>query len=137
MIDSNPMPAFLANEAFDAGVSARGEHRDSMFLQAEMDVAGWPETIRVRVRNLSAGGLLAESGHHVPVGTALRVTLPNLGALNARCVWLGENRFGIAFDHEIDPQAVRRKVGSRTDVPATLIDMTLHTSKFKRPLRPV
>lgn len=137
MTDSNPMPAFLANEAFDEGVSARGEQRDSLFLQAEMIVAGWPDSLMVRVRNLSAGGLLAESLHEVPVGTSLRVVLPNIGAIKGRCVWLGENRFGVAFDREIDPQAVRRRPGSRSDVPPTLIGMTLHTSKFKKPLRPV
>mgnify|MGYP002778315777 CR=1 FL=1 len=137
MTDTNPMPAFLADDAFDGGVSARGEARDSLFLMADVRAAGWPEAVRVKVRNLSAGGLLAESPHQVAVGTVLTVQLPNLSSLPARCVWSGENRFGIAFDHDIDPQAVRRKVGSRTDVPATLIGMSLHTSKFRKPLRPV
>jgi PilZ domain len=137
MIDTNPMPAFLANEAFDVEVSARGEQRASLFLQAEIDVAGWSQPLRVRVRNLSAGGLLAESSHKFAVGADLRVTLPNIGTVPARCVWAGDNRFGLAFAKEINPQAALRKVGSRTDLPPTLIGMTLHTSKFKKPLRPV
>jgi hypothetical protein len=137
MSDTNPMPAFLADDAFDGGMSARGESRDSLFLLAEVQAQGWPAPLKVKIRNLSAGGLLAESPHRVPEGTVLTVKLPNLSPIVSRCVWSGENRFGIAFDHEIDPQAVRRKVGSRTDVPATLIGMTLHTSKYKKPLRPV
>jgi hypothetical protein len=137
MTDTNPMPAFLSDDALGDGVSARGESRDSLFLLAEVHAQGWPQPLKVKVRNLSAGGLLAESAHQVPVGTVLTVKLPNLSLLTSRCVWSGENRFGIAFDHDIDPQAVRRKVGSRSDVPATLIGMTLHTSKYKKPLRPV
>jgi hypothetical protein len=121
----------------DDGVSARGDQRDSLFLQAEIWCADAPEAFMARVRNLSPGGLLAESPIHVAEGTALRVTLPNIGMIAGRCVWSGENRFGVAFASEIDPQAARRKIGSRTDVPRNLIDMTLHTSRIKRPLRPV
>jgi PilZ domain len=142
MTDSNPMPAFLSADFLGLdpegdSVSARGESRDSLFLTAEVWSAGWPAPVAVRVRNLSAGGLLAESAHQLPVGTVVQIQLANIGLVGARCVWAGENRFGVAFDHAIDPQAVRRKVGSRSDVPATLIGMTLHTTKFKKPLRPV
>lgn len=138
MTDKSPMPDFL-NVAFeDDSVSARGESRDSLFLSAEVVAAGWAAPVSVRVRNLSAGGLLAESLHHVPVGSVVRIQLANIGVVGARCVWSGDNRFGVAFDHQIDPQAVRRKPGSRNDdLPATLIGMTLHTTKFKKPLRPI
>lgn len=137
MTDQNPMPDFLGLDADGESVSARGKNRDSLFLSATVTVAGWPAPVAVRVRNLSAGGLLAEAPHEVPIGSDVRVELANIGMIGARCVWTGENRFGLAFNHQIDPQAVRRKVGSRTDVPATLLDMTLHTTRFKKPLRPV
>lgn len=130
-------PDFLGLDPEGDSVSARGEARDSLFLSAEIMIAAWPEPVVVRVRNLSAGGLLAESVHQVAIGTDVRITLSNIGMITGRCVWSGEGRFGIAFDHNIDPQAVRRKVGSRSDIPATLIGMTLHTTKFKKPLRPV
>jgi hypothetical protein len=138
MTDKNPMPDFL-NAAFeDDSVSARGESRDSLFLSAEVAAAGWAAPLTVRVRNLSAGGLLAESQHSVAVGTIVRIKFANTSVVGARCVWSGDKRFGVAFDHPIDPQAVRRKTGSRTDdLPATLIGMTLHTTKYKKPLRPI
>lgn len=142
MTDTNPMPGFLGpdflgNDSDSDSVSARGESRDSLFLLAEIRAAGWPAAVPVRVRNLSAGGLLAESAHQLAAGTAVQIQLANIGIVGARCVWVGENRFGVAFDHAIDPQAVRRKVGSRSDLPATLIGMTLHTTRHKKPLRPV
>lgn len=137
MTDFNPMPDFLGLDPDGDSVSARGEARDSLFLNAEVIAAGWAAPIQVRVRNLSAGGLLAESPHQVTVGTVVQIGLANIGVVGAHCVWSGDKRFGVAFDHNIDPQAVRRKVGSRSDVPATLIGMTLHTTKFKKPLRPL
>jgi hypothetical protein len=137
MTDSNPMPAFLADELFDGGVSARGESRDSLFLLAEIHASGWQNPIKVRVRNLSAGGMLAEFQEAVPVGTSMRIGLANIGWLTGRSVWAGEGRFGVAFDKQIDPQAVRRKPGAKEELPPTLLDMTLHTTKFKKPLRPV
>lgn len=135
MTDHNSMPDFLA---FDGdSMSVRGELRDSLFLTAEVTAAGWSAPFQVRVRNLSAGGMLAESPHQVPVGTKVHIELANIGVVGAQCVWSGDKRFGVAFDHNIDPQAVRRKAGGRGDIPATLIGMTLHTTKFKKPLRPM
>lgn len=137
MIDSNPMPDFLGSELFDADVSARGEARDSLFLTAEVFAADWPAPVKVRVRNLSAGGMLAESAEDVPVGTIVRVMLANIRPVVARTVWSGPGRFGVSFDQQIDPQVVRRKLVNKVELPPTLLDMTLHTTKFKKPLRPV
>jgi len=44
-----------------------------------------------------------------------------------RVVWVGEGKFGIAFDHPVDPQAVRRKVVQKVEVPP-------HISALNRPL---
>lgn len=137
MTDSNPMPDFLNAEFLDADVSARGETRDSLFLTAEVAASGWPDMVKVRVRNLSAGGMLAEADCDLPVGTVIRVTLPNIRPVTGRSVWVGEGRFGVAFDKHIDPQTVRRKLVTDYHLPPTLVDMTLHTTKFKKPLRPV
>lgn len=137
MTDSNPKPDFIGTGHFDADVSARGEARDSLLLIAEIHASGWPAPLKVRVRNLSAGGMLAESDEDVPVGTTVRVVLANIRPVAARTVWSGEGRFGVAFDQHIDPQAVRRKLTEKQELPPTLLDMSLHTTKFKKPLRPV
>jgi hypothetical protein len=119
------------------GLTARGDARDSLFLQAEVAVADWPAPVVARVRNLSPGGMLAESVHQVAEGTMMQVTLPNVGAITARCVWSGEGRFGVAFDHAIEAQAVRRRSAANQELPPTLLGQPRRIPKIRRPLRPV
>src|SRR3546814_4009419 len=40
---------------------SRGADRDSLFMQAALTIAGQATPLMVRVRNLSAGGMLAET----------------------------------------------------------------------------
>ena len=130
--------ALIDLEALDfAGMSARGSARDSLFMQAEIVVTGWPQPIIARVRNLSPGGMLAESPHKVAEGIIMQVTLPNIGTIAARCVWSGEGRFGVAFDHAIDPQAVRRRSAANQELPPSLLGQPRRPAKIRLPLRPV
>ena len=57
----------------------------------------------------------SQSGGRVPL-----VELRNVGPVSGRIVWVGEGKFGIAFDHPVDPQAVRRQVVQKSDVPPHL-----------------
>lgn len=99
---------------------SRGADRDSLFMQAELALAGRPERVTVRVRNLSPGGMLAEAKLAVAPGAAVEVELRNVGAVAGRVIWAGEGKFGIAFDRLVDPQAVRRQVVSGSDLPPHL-----------------
>lgn len=99
---------------------SRGADRDSLFMQAELTLAGRPDRVMVRVRNLSPGGMLAEAKLAVEPGAGVEVELRNVGAVTGRVIWVGEGKFGIAFDRLVDPQAVRRQVVSRSDVPPHL-----------------
>lgn len=135
-----PQPNVMTHhdDHFLAELSARGAARDSLFLQAEVMVSGWPAPVTARVRNLSPGGMLAESPHHLTAGTSLVASLPNIGPVNARCVWVGEGRFGLAFDHAIDPQAVRRRSAANQELPPTLLGQPRRApKKIRGPLRPV
>ena len=125
------------NAFMEADLSARGAMRDSLFLLAEVTVPGWPAPLMARVRNLSPGGMLAESVHFMAEGTMLQVALPNVGPIAARCVWSGEGRFGVAFDHAIEPQAVRRRSAVNQELPPTLLGLPRRAPKLRRPLRPV
>ena len=53
--------------------------RDSLFVMAELRVDGLPGEHRVRVRNLSAGGLMAEGPLTVQRGQMVTIKLRNLG----------------------------------------------------------
>ena len=83
---------------------SRGADRDSLFMQASLILPGRPESVTVRVRNLSPGGMLAEAMVQVAQGGAVEVDLRNVGRVSGRIVWAGEGKFGIAFDR---PVAVR------------------------------
>ena len=99
---------------------SRSADRDSLFMQAELALAGRPDRITVRVRNLSPGGMLAEAKLAVEQGAAVEVELRNIGPVAGRVIWTGEGKFGIAFDRLVDPQAVRRQLVSRSDLPPHL-----------------
>ena len=92
----------------------REDPRDSMLLLATIRVGdeGAPEPLRVR--NLSAGGLMGEHGPvTLSVGKAVSVDLRNIGTVKGRVAWTDETRFGIAFDQPIDPALGRRPVGKQ------------------------
>ncbi len=95
----------------DAAEAQRHAKRDSLFLGAAVQIKGQSATFDVRVRNLSAGGLLAESKRCPPADSLITINLRNIGEVPGRVMWSGEGRFGIAFDSPIDPQDVRMPVG--------------------------
>lgn len=99
---------------------SRGADRDSLFMQANLVVPGQTDAVVVRVRNLSAGGMLAEAKVRIEQGATVEVELRNVGPVPGRVVWAGEGKFGIAFDRPVDPQAVRRQVVSESDLPPHL-----------------
>jgi diguanylate cyclase (GGDEF)-like protein len=59
-------------------------------------------TMPVRVRNLSTGGALLESGRALPVGASVQLDLPGLDPLGAEVRWAEKSRLGIQFDDEFD-----------------------------------
>lgn len=114
---------------------SRAADRDSLFMQARVAIAGHAEPVQVRVRNLSAGGMLAESSVSVAQGMTVEVDLRNIGPVPGRIVWTGDKKFGIAFDRAINPQSVRRDVApQKEEVPPTLAGLRLN--KGRPPIRP-
>lgn len=81
-----------------------------MLLVADIVPEGSISALRYTVRNLSPGGMMAQGKASLPAGARVSVTLRNIGAVQGRVVWAEEGRYGIAFDQEIDPQAVRAPV---------------------------
>ena len=124
-------PASLDEEV---AALSRGADRDSLFMQANVIIAGSTEPVLVRVRNLSAGGMLAENPVKVEQGAAVEVELRNVGPVSGRIVWAGEGKFGIAFDQAVNPQAVRRQVVNKTELPVSLSGLGL--SKGRPAIRP-
>ena len=90
------------------GVETRSVSRDSLFLLADIRVEQNAEVHRVRVRNLSDGGMMGEGHLRVQRGHRVSVELRNVGAVGGTVAWVQDNRFGVAFDEEIESQRARR-----------------------------
>lgn len=101
-----------------SSVDTRHVARDSLFLFAELTFDGQSEAVRVKVRNLSAGGMMAESGDVVASrGDRMAIDLRNVGSVRGSVAWVQGNRFGVAFESEIDPKIVRAPVGTSPSTP--------------------
>ena len=98
----------------------RQDGRDSFFLLADVRGAGTVDEHRAKIRNLSAGGLMAECDMRVTRGQRIEVALRNLGWVEGVVAWVQDNRFGVAFLSEIDPKLARRHNGLRKKPDQTL-----------------
>jgi PilZ domain len=87
--------------------------RDSLFLMAELRLPGQEarpgqEALgRVKVRNLSAGGMMAEGTVKAVRGTLVEVNIRNVGWVEGAIAWVQGDRCGIAFSEDIDPMVAR------------------------------
>ena len=81
--------------------------RDSLFVLADVRLDGVDAPVKVKVRNLSSGGMMAEGGARPQRGQALWVDIRNIGWVEGTVAWVQDSRFGIAFREEIDPKIAR------------------------------
>ncbi|WP_137680327.1 PilZ domain-containing protein [Aurantiacibacter suaedae] len=95
-----------------SNVETRQVDRDSLFLLSQVRVNGADHPNKVKVRNLSTGGMMAEGEVEVGRGALIEVDLRNIGWVKGTVAWRQDNRFGIAFVDEIDPKQVREPLGS-------------------------
>ncbi len=100
---------------------AENEHRqlsrDSLFLMAELRLAGDNTPCRVKVRNLSAGGMMAEGPIKTVRGTLVEVEIRNIGWVGGAIAWVQGDRCGIAFNDDIDPLVARAPVVAGDGTP--------------------
>ena len=94
----------------------RSSQRDSLLLAAQFRV-GETDPVTVRVRNLSAGGLMAEYLIALASGTRVSIDVRGIGWVTGRVAWATEGRIGVAFDEPIDPMRARKPVGTGVQTP--------------------
>ncbi len=94
------------------GLETRSVSRDSLFLLANIRVEQNGDQHRVRVRNLSDGGMMGEGAMPVARGNRVEVELRNIGVVMGSVAWVQDQRFGIAFDEEVDSQRARTSSGA-------------------------
>lgn len=103
------------NHSFDDNnmtTAKRSMDRDSLLLKAVLRFPVAQDEREVRIRNLSAGGLMAEVPIQVSRGEAVEVHLRSIGWIPGHIAWVTEGRIGVAFDHPINPKDARKPVGA-------------------------
>ncbi len=88
-------------DAKPADGSRRG--RESVHVAARLRIAGAASAMKVGIRNVSAGGLMAELPRAIAPDAAIEVELAGIGWVAGRVAWQTAGRVGVAFDREIDP----------------------------------
>jgi hypothetical protein len=84
--------------------------RDSLFVMVDVRMDGSSTEHRVKMRNLSTGGMMGEGDVKVTRGAVVFINIRNLGWIEGSVAWVQDNRFGIAFRDEIDPIMARAPV---------------------------
>lgn len=102
----------------------RHSFRDSLLLGARCVVRNRSGEsgmeITVKLRNISAQGVMAE-GPRVPQKDAeISIELRNLGWVEGRVAWVQDNRFGILFATDIDPNRVRQLPAETPPAPTPM-----------------
>jgi hypothetical protein len=115
-MDQLSQDPFSAMSSDDAAHN-RNEARDSLFLMADFRVDGSSEVTQVRVRNLSAGGLMAELPNGLELGLQVEFDVRGIGWVPGKVAWSAAGRVGIAFDRQIDPMLARKPVGHGGKTP--------------------
>ena len=87
----------------------RAEPRDSMLLLAIMRRAAGTD-IQVKVRNLSSGGLMAETPSGFLRGESVEVELRGIGIVTGKVAWMANGRVGMTFDWPVDHKLARKPV---------------------------
>jgi hypothetical protein len=119
----------------DSAAAKRGTNRDSLLLKAILRFPSTKDEREVRIRNLSAGGLMAEVPVRVTRGEPVEINLRSIGWITGHVAWITEGRIGIAFDHPINPKDARKPVGSsELEIPPYLkkLNNPVPPSKIRR-----
>lgn len=87
---------------------ARNLARENLFLLADLRIESETDAHRIKVRNLSAGGMMGDGQVPVVRGHRITVNLPGVGEASGAVAWVQQNRFGVAFDKEIDLSALNK-----------------------------
>jgi hypothetical protein len=91
--------------------------RDSLFLMADFRVDGLDGEYRIKVRNLSAGGMMGEGPVRVGRGAVVATNIRNIGWVEGTVAWVHQDRFGVAFRDEIDPLVARAPMSTASETP--------------------
>lgn len=123
----------------DAGSEVqRKDERDSLLVLARIKLEGAvTEAETVRVRNVSSGGLMAQTPADYPIGAGVLVELDGIGIVRGSVAWTEAGRIGIAFDHPINKARARKAKTEKDGGSAgVMIQVPLVADYRRPPLKP-
>jgi PilZ domain len=102
----------ITKAAIMDGNEKREIARDSLFVMVDVRLDGSSTEHRVKMRNLSAGGMMGEGDVKVSRGAVVFINIRNLGWIEGLVAWVQDNRFGVAFRDDIDPIMARAPIAA-------------------------
>jgi hypothetical protein len=104
---SAAMDTAFSHDDTEKSAETRDKSRESIFLGAVISLGNQRQTLNVRVRNISSGGMMIDLAGPHPKGLAVISEMKGIGEVRGRIAWSTENRAGIAFDRAVDPKLAR------------------------------
>ena len=98
-----PKPGYTAD-------GKRISRRSSLFVMGVIKVGDSSEWVPIKIRNLSASGLMAEGKVVCAQGDRVRVEAKGKVDAEGSVAWIVDGRIGIAFDALIDPEELKQPV---------------------------
>ena len=123
----------IGNHPTAGGDAARRDDRDSLMVLARIRIEGEGESVPVRVRNVSSGGLMAQATDDYQPGVRVEIELEGMGRVAGSVAWAEAGRIGIAFDHPVDKQRARKPKTKPVETNPEEMLMRVTTTDFRRP----
>lgn len=104
MPDTASQTDIVAAQDAAAPILAERPHRYAVMLAGTIKLqASRRDGMPIRVRDISASGLMGECGYPTRIGDLVEVEIPRFGRITGRVRWGAMGRVGIQFDEAIDP----------------------------------
>jgi hypothetical protein len=123
----------LAPDDTETSVETRDKSRESIFLGAVISLGNQRQSLNVRVRNISSGGMMIDLAGPQPKGLAVVAEMKGIGEIRGRIAWSTENRAGIAFDRTVDPKLARHTPAAAPAAPFYAKPVLSHGDTSRRP----
>ena len=101
----------MNDEGEQQAETRRRATRHSFFLLANVMESDGGVIGRLRVRNLSASGLMGDTDLSLEPEQPVTVDLRGIGLVAGKIVWARGGKVGLAFDAPIEPQRALKPVG--------------------------
>jgi PilZ domain len=117
-----------SQNAAEAFHETRDKSRESIFLGAVISIGDQNQSLNVRVRNISSGGMMIDLAGPQPKGMVVVAEMKGIGEVRGRIAWSTENRAGIAFDRTVDPKLARHTAVAAPPGPWCPLSLLLLTT---------